>query len=170
LLGSIAPDLPLWILSLGSLIYYHFFKGWSTEATLNLIFDELYFHNPFWIASYNLLHSPVLLLLELALIWRKRRNIGSRQRWLFWFLLACLFHATVDIFTHVHDGPLLFFPFEWTIRFHSSVSYWDYRYYGREFRNFEQALNGVLLVYLSSPWICRYLRTRCRPILPIPNR
>ena len=168
LLGSIAPDLPLWILSMGSLIYYHFILGWSTRATMSFVFEELYFHNPFWIASHNLLHSPILLLLGLALVWRHRRNIGSRQRWLFWFLLACLFHATVDIFTHVDDGPLLFFPLEWTIRFHSLVSYWDYRYYGREFRNFEQALNGVLLLYLFSFWICRYIRNLILSYSPHP--
>lgn len=123
LLGSITPDLPLWTLTIVSLIYYHFILGWNTGATLNRIFNELYFHNPFWIASHNILHSPILLLLALAFLWRKRRNIDSPERWWFWFLLACLFHATVDIFTHVDDGPLLFFPFEWTIRFHSSVSY-----------------------------------------------
>ncbi len=158
LLGSVAPDLSLWLLSIGSLIYYHFILGWRKGATLNFIFEDLYFHNPFWIASHNLLHSPTLLLIALAFLWRKRRNIGSPERWWFWFLLACLFHATIDIFTHVDDGPLLFFPFEWTTRFHSLVSYWDSRYYGREFRNFEQALDGVLLLCLFSPKICRYVR------------
>src|SRR4028118_186544 len=158
LLGSIAPDLPLWILSISSISYYHFIEGWSLTDTFNFVFSELYFHNPFWIASHNFLHSPILLLLGLSFVWRSRRNLGSPSRWFFWFLLACLFHTVVDIVTHADDGPLLFFPLEWTIRFHSPISYWDPRYHGREFQIFERLLNIVLLVYLLSPQICRYVR------------
>lgn len=159
LLGSVAPDLPLWILSIGSISYYHFLQGWSLRDTFSFIFGELYFHNPFWIASHNFLHSPILLLLSLSLLWRSRRNIGSPSRWFFWFLLACLLHSVVDIFTHADDGPLLFFPLEWTIRFHSPISYWDPQYYGREFRIFERVLNAVLLLYLFGSRICQYLRS-----------
>ena len=159
LLGSVAPDLPLWLLSIASISYYHFLQGWSLRDTFSLIFGELYFHNPVWIASHNFLHSPILLLLLLGLLWRSRRNIGSPVRWFFWFLLACLLHSVVDIFTHADDGPLLFFPLEWTIRFHSPISYWDSQYYGREFRIFERVLNIVLSLYLFSPRICRYLRS-----------
>ncbi|MBW4545613.1 MAG: metal-dependent hydrolase [Symplocastrum torsivum CPER-KK1] len=160
LLGSVAPDLPLWILSIGSISYYHFIQGWSLRETFNYIFDELYFYNPFWIASHNFLHSPILLLLALVFLWQSRRHIGSRSRWFFWFVVACLLHSFVDIFTHVNDGPLLFFPLEWTIRFYSPISYWDPQYYGREFQVFERILNAVLLIYLFSPRLCRYLRNR----------
>ncbi|MFN6462544.1 MAG: metal-dependent hydrolase [Nostoc sp. DedVER02] len=148
LLGSVAPDIPLWVLSISGIIYYHLILGWSLANTFHLMFDQLYFYNPAWIAFHNLLHSPVLLVLGLGLVWRRRRNIGSHERWLFWFLLACLFHAVVDIFTHTNDGPLLFFPLEWSIRFHSPISYWDWRYHGREFARFELALDSVLLIYL----------------------
>ncbi|MEH1872118.1 MULTISPECIES: metal-dependent hydrolase [unclassified Nostoc] len=148
LLGSVAPDIPLWILSISGIVYYHFILGWSLAKTLHLLFDQLYFYNLAWIAFHNLLHSPVLLLLGLGLVWRRRQNIGSRERWLFWFLLACLFHTVLDIFTHANDGPLLFFPLEWSIRFHSPISYWDWRYHGREFAQFELVLDAVLLVYL----------------------
>ncbi|HEY9728078.1 MAG TPA: metal-dependent hydrolase [Chroococcales cyanobacterium] len=158
LLGSIAPDLPLWILSISSIGYYHFLQGWSLAETSKYVFGKLYFHNPFWIASHNFLHSPILLLFALSLVWRSRRNIGSKSRWLFWFLLACLFHSIVDIFTHSDDGPLLFFPFEWTIRFHSPISYWDSRYHGREFGLFERMLDIVLFLYLFGARIYRYLR------------
>ncbi len=158
LLGSVAPDLPLWILSISSISYYHFIQGWSLRETFNYIFDELYFYNPFWIASHNFLHSPILLLLALCFLWQSRRHIGSRSRWLFWFVVACILHSVVDIFTHADDGPLLFFPLEWTIRFHSPVSYWDPQHYGREFRVFERMLDVVLLIYLLNPRICRYVR------------
>ncbi|HEY9798237.1 MAG TPA: metal-dependent hydrolase [Leptolyngbyaceae cyanobacterium] len=162
LLGSIAPDLPLWILSISSISYYHFIQGWSLADTFNFVFGELYFHNPFWIASHNFLHSLIILLVALSLLWRSRRNIRSRERWLFWFFVACLLHTGVDILTHANDGPLLFFPLEWTIRFHSPISYWDPQYHGREFQIFERVLTIVLLLYLLRSQICRYLRSLIR--------
>ena len=158
LLGSVAPDLPLWLLSIGSLIYYHYILGWSVAHTFRLVYGELFFHNPFWIASHNFLHSSVLLILGLVLVWRKRRCIGSIKRWLFWFFVACLLHTGVDILTHVDDGPLLFFPLDWTTRFHSAVSYWDHRYHGRTFSVLERALDATLLVYLLWRPIGRVVR------------
>jgi len=163
LLGSIAPDLPLWILSIGGVIYYPLFKGWSLEDTGNYMFGELFFQNPFWIGSHNFLHSPVVLLLGLALVWYlRRRDSNLPTGWLLWFLLACLLHTVLDILTHADDGPLLFFPLDWTIRFQSPVSYWDHRYYGREFGFFEQGLNLVLSIYLIGPWAYRRLRNFIR--------
>lgn len=157
LIGSVTPDIPLWILSLSGLVYYHFILGWSISAAAQLMFDDLYFHNPFWIAFHNLFHAPILLLLGIALVWKKRHNNDSICRWLFWFLLACLLHSVVDIFTHADDGPLLFFPFNWAIRFNSPISYWDPKYHGREFSRFEMILDGVLLLYLLKGRICRFL-------------
>ncbi len=158
LIGSITPDMPLWFLSIGGIIYYHWIKGWSLNKVFNYLFDGLYFHNPFWIACHNVFHSPILLLLGLTLVWRYRNHIGSPHRWCFWFLIACIFHSFVDIFTHADDGPLLFFPLEWTIRFNSPVSYWDPRYHGREFSFFENILDVLLSIYLISPVIYRYFR------------
>ncbi|MBE9039338.1 metal-dependent hydrolase [Oscillatoriales cyanobacterium LEGE 11467] len=158
LLGSIAPDIPLYILSIGGILYYHVFLGWSLTDTFNLMFDRLYFHNPLWMASHNLLHSPILLLLGLALLWRFRSRIASPRHWWFWFLSACLFHSIIDILTHVDDGPLLLFPLEWTTRWQSPVSYWDRRHYGREFAWFEGSLDVLLTIYLVSPWVSRRLR------------
>ena len=160
LLGSIAPDIPLYILSIGGILYYHILLDWSLGDTFRLMFDELYFHHPLWIASHNLLHSPVLLLLALGLLWRFRNRMTSPRHWWFWFLSACLFHSAIDILTHVDDGPLLLFPLEWTTRWQSQVSYWDPRYYGREFALFESILDIILTVYLVGPWISRRLRRR----------
>ncbi|WNZ23133.1 hypothetical protein HJG54_09865 [Leptolyngbya sp. NK1-12] len=165
LLGSVAPDLPLWLLSIAGIVYYRFILGWSAAATADWMFDHLYFHDPIWIAAHNFLHAPLILLTGIGLVWRTRRNIGSRSRWLFWFLLACGLHATIDIFTHADDGPLLFFPLDWTTRFSSPVSYWDDRYYGREFQQFEIGLNVLLLLYLTAPRIDRFLRRKCRSAL-----
>jgi LexA-binding, inner membrane-associated putative hydrolase len=158
LLGSVAPDLPLWLLSIGGLVYYHVLQGWTVADTARLMFDDLYFHNPFWLACHNLLHSPLLLLLGGSILWQSRHKMGSSGRWWFWFLAACLIHSGVDILTHADDGPLILFPLSWTIRFHSPISYWDPNYYGRQFQRFELALNGILLVYLLSSPVCRTLR------------
>lgn len=158
--GSIAPDLALWTLSIGGVIYYHFILGWSLERVFTLMFDNLYFHHPLWIISHNLLHAPILSLLGLGWCWQSsRRGEESRiSRWFFWFFLACFIHSIVDVLTHVDDGPLMFFPLDWTTRFRSVVSYYDDRYYGREFRLFERSLNFFFLVYLLHSPVYKYLR------------
>lgn len=160
LLGAVAPDLPLYLLSVGGGLYYRFILGWTTEATFSYIYDTLYFTDPFWMATHNLLHAPFVLLAGLALSWRGRFAPGTGTHWWFWFFLACLFHTSIDIATHVLDGPLLLFPFQWTMRFHSPVSYWDPRYYGRQFTIFELCLDVVLLGYLFIPVIRRRFLSR----------
>ncbi|NJR39912.1 MAG: hypothetical protein HC781_15180 [Leptolyngbyaceae cyanobacterium CSU_1_4] len=158
--GSIAPDLALWGLSLGGIFYYHFILGWSIKQAFALMFDHLYFHHPLWIVSHNLLHAPILLLLGLGWAWRcSSREEGSEiSRWFLGFFLACLMHSGVDILTHVDDGPLIFFPLDWTTRFQSRVSYYDDRYYGREFSLFERSLNLFFLVYLFYSPVYQYFR------------
>ncbi len=47
LLGSVAPDLPLWLLSIGGMVYYHLVQGLTMAETARLMFDDLYFHDPF---------------------------------------------------------------------------------------------------------------------------
>lgn len=158
LLGSVAPDLPLWLLSVGGGLYLHYGLGWDMATTAHFMFDDLYFYNPVWLASHNFLHAPLLLILGLTIVWRSRCHIGSSQRWLFWFFLACLLHSVVDIFTHVDDGPLLFFPFNWTFRFRSAISYWDDRYHGQTVQQIEQLMDLGFLIYLLVPRIYRYLR------------
>lgn len=159
LLGAVAPDIPLYLLSIGGVIYYRSILGWSSSDTFHRMFDYLYFHHPFWIASHNLLHAPTFLLLALACLWRFRHVPFPVVRWLFWFLLACLLHSIVDVLTHVDDGPLLFFPFIWTIRFHSPISYWDSTHYGNQFAVFELILDTVLLAYLYGPRLWRWMTT-----------
>lgn len=158
LLGAVLPDIPLWLLWMGAYAYYRYVLGDLTVTPMDQRFDQLYFTDPFWLAAHNTLHSPTLLLIVLALLWSSRWRAGSRASWWFWFAAGCLVHTALDIPTHVDDGPLLFFPFEWSIRFQSPVSYWDWRHYGREFAVFELLLNLVLLVYLLGPWFRRRLR------------
>lgn len=155
LLGSVAPDIPLYLLSVGGLIYFQQFAGWTLSDSARHIFDTLYFHDPIWIGLHNLLHSPVSLLGLLAinsLLWSRA---PGRANWMRWFLLACLLHSLVDIVTHYDDGPLLLWPLDWRLRFYSPVSYWDHRHFGNEAARFELLLNFGLIAYLTVPWLYR---------------
>ncbi len=166
LFGAVMPDIPFFLLTIGGFIYYRFIQGQEVSVIMAYMFNQLYFHDPLWISAHNLLHSPTLLLLGLAALWRFRDRSDSRLRWGFWFLAGCLVHTALDIPTHVNDGPLLFFPFEWTLRFTSPVSYWDDTYFGREFAIFEMALNGVLLLYLFAPMLWRLMRRESDSLRP----
>jgi membrane-bound metal-dependent hydrolase YbcI (DUF457 family) len=160
LLGAVLPDIPLTLLWIGAYIWYRHIQGNPAVSLMDESFDRLYFTHPLWITSYNTLHAPVLLLTALALLWRSRGREGSRRQWWFWFFAGCLVHSALDIPVHVTDGPLLFFPLEWSIRFHSPVSYWDPRHYGRQFALFELLLNLALLAYLFGPATVRWLAKR----------
>lgn len=158
--GAVLPDIPLTLLWIGAYIFEHYFRGDTTVRLMDERFDQLYFTDPLWITSYNFFHSPVILLCALALLWRFRKAIGTRRQWLFWLVAGCLVHTILDIPVHVHDGPLLLFPFDWNLRFQSPISYWDRRYHGREFAVFELSLDIVLLVALVGQWLRKRLRNR----------
>lgn len=148
LLGAVLPDLPLWLLWAATFLQQRVVRGEASAPLWSEAYDQRYFSDPLWIAGHNLFHAPILLLLGLALLWRARAAVGSRAYWWFWLLAGCLLHTALDIPVHVDDGPLLLFPFEWSVRFRSPVSYWDPRFFGREFAVFEVLLNLLLLVYL----------------------
>lgn len=154
LLGSIMPDMSLLALTLGFLAR----RSWSgVPAAADPIcgphFNDLYFHHRFWIASHNLLHAPLLLGLMAWLGYhfglRRQKKEGLT---LFWFALACGFHALIDILTHHADGPLLFFPLNWRYRFPAPLSYWDAKYGGKNFALFEHLLDLAAVVYLAVAW------------------
>ena len=145
LIGSVAPDIPLFLLSTGTALYYRLTAERSITNLHSFMFDELFFNNPFWIASHNFLHAPLLLALGLLL---SRLLGGKSGAWWSWFFVAASFHTIIDILTHATDGPLLLFPLNWTLRFHSPVSYWDPNHYGGVFRWLELTLDLTLLAYL----------------------
>ncbi|QDU41470.1 hypothetical protein Mal4_58380 [Maioricimonas rarisocia] len=150
-LGAVAPDLPLYLLTFGGLWFFHKWQGWTLEASARHIFDTLYFSDPGWIACHNLLHSPTSLAMGLVVAKLAWRRWPRTARWCTWFLAACALHAAVDIVTHHDDGPLLFWPIDWSTRFASPVSYWDQRHFGREFFRMELLLDLLLFVYLIWP-------------------
>ncbi len=158
LLGSLAPDLPLYALSFGGLFYFTWFEGRTLRESAEHIFGTLYFEDPIWISLHNCLHSPFTLLLSISIVafWAK---LGAKWiDWVRWFLIACLLHSVVDIFTHYDDGPLLLWPLEWNWRFRSPISYWDHRHFGSEVARGEFLFNVLMVIYLIAPWVHHRLR------------
>lgn len=156
--GSITPDIPLALLSLGYFFYNRYVSTQPVTGMMNSAFDNLYFNNPWWIASHNFLHSPTALIIYAALLWRFLGKPNTRGNWWLWFVFGCMVHSVVDILTHYDDGPVLFFPFDWHTRFHSPVSYYDPVHFGIQFAMFEIALDIVLLGYLFIPKIITHFR------------
>lgn len=156
LLGSILPDIPLTLITIVYIIYWQINPNTPNEFIFGTNYDRLYFTNPWWITAYNLFHSPLLILLYGGLgLWLTKQVTPARQKWgwmLFWLAAGCGLHSLIDIFTHVNDGPLLFFPLNWTFRFNSPISYWDPEHGGRIFAPIEHLLDVGMLVYLIIRW------------------
>lgn len=66
----------------------------------------------------------------------------------------------MDVLTHHDDGPLILFPFDWSTRFASPVSYWDRRYHGAVFARLELVLDVALVGYLVVPWVRKWIPSR----------
>jgi len=147
LVGSVAPDVPLFLLSSGTAFYLFLTKGRPLTGAHAFMFNDLFYHDPLWIVTHNSLHAPLVLTLGLVLSWSQRRSIGTRGHGLFWFFTAAV--------THASDGPLLLFPFDWALRFHSPVSYWEPGFYPGVVTFVEYGLDLAALVYLSATWLRR---------------
>ena len=91
------------------------------DAIFGTNYDQLYFTNPWWILGHNLFHAPLLILLYGAVGWIAWKRGRAWGMMLFWFAIGCGLHSTLDIFTHVNDGPVLFFPLNWTYRFTAPI-------------------------------------------------
>ncbi len=157
LLGSVLPDVPLFLLTAGFIIARQINAGANDEFLFGPAYDALYFTNPWWITGHNLFHGPLLILLYAAVGYALTRQT-TRPAWQKWgwsllsLALGCGLHSFIDILTHVEDGPLLFFPLNWTVRFHGPVSYWDPAHGGRIFGPIEHLLDLMLLGYLGWQW------------------
>ncbi len=152
LIGSVAPDVPFYLLTLSSFVYFHNVMGWPLGESARYIFGTLYFEDPVWIAAHNLLHSPVSLAVGLAVARSLRSRWSRFSHWMHWFLMACLLHSLVDIVTHHDDGPALLWPLSWDIRFYSPISYWDHAHFGSQVGTFEWILDLSLVGYLIFQW------------------
>lgn len=154
--GSLAPDIMLYLLAAGMMIYGPRFRGWSIGYALDYAFDTLFFENIWWIALHNFLQAPLLLIAIIAVagvVLRSRRHARQTRGytialWVFIFAISALVHTVLDILTHHDDGPLLLFPFNFTVRFVSPVSYWDFSHYGQIFVIFEVVVDALCIWYL----------------------
>lgn len=125
IIGGFAPDVGLYLLTAGAAVYFPLVRSLSIQDSLRYAFDDLFFNDPAWIAVQNTLHSPVVVGALFA-----AATVLSRPR-LRAFSLGCLAHIALDIPVHHNDGPLVLFPFDWSTRINSPVSYYDPDHYGR---------------------------------------
>jgi len=162
--GGVAPDLALLVLTGGYMVALQ--QGWLPgERLFGPLYDTLYFTNPIWIAGYNLLHAPLVIAALIgAGVWAVRRGALWGAAML-WFGVGCALHTAGDIPVHHNDGPLLLFPFEWSVRFYSPVSYWHPDYYAAQFGVFETLLVVAMLAYLLIPPLLRWVRRVAQPTL-----
>ncbi|MCG8351245.1 MAG: metal-dependent hydrolase [Chloroflexales bacterium] len=153
LLGAVLPDIPFTLLSLGYGLYYWWLGSTPTgESPMVYMHFTLFFEDPLWIISHNVFHSLVINTLLLALGWR-----GMRRGWrwgplLFWLAVGTQFHTLIDIVTHHSDGPLLFFPLNWSYRFPAPISYWEPDYYGPVVIIVENVINVLISGYFLTHW------------------
>ncbi len=151
LVGSVAPDIPLFVLTAWFFAVPRRRQG--AEELFGSLYDEYFFNDPVWIISHNLLHAPLVLLLLMGLGIGAHRLGQPLGRALAWFAVACAFHSFVDVFTHRDDGPLLLFPLNWTYRFQTPVSYWDPQHGGRLFLALELVMGVLLIGYFTQRWL-----------------
>lgn len=120
-IGGVVPDLPI-IVTFAVLWGLCVVAGCGTSADVLALFRQLYAENPWLISAHNLLHSPasIALLYLMALALGREESDTART-----FLLGAGLHSFIDIYTHVDDGPLMLWPFEWTRRFEGPISHWD---------------------------------------------
>ncbi|MEM7811948.1 MAG: metal-dependent hydrolase [Planctomycetota bacterium] len=145
LLGSVAPDIPLYFLSIGGGLYYRFVKGEPVDRVGEILFQDLFYNDPWWVSLHNVLHSPTVLIALLAGLYFSLGREAFAGSWWVWFCGSCLLHTLVDIPVHHDDGPLIFWPLNRTYRFASPVSYWDPAHYAR----IVMPLEGLLAVGLA---------------------
>jgi membrane-bound metal-dependent hydrolase YbcI (DUF457 family) len=154
--GAITPDIPLYLLSIVGGFYFRS-TGMTTREAAEHMFETLYFSDPGWIWAHHLFQAPLFLLAYALLLYPFRRRRVAH--WLLWCVAGCSLHSLLDILTHYDDGPLLFFPLNWSYRF-QSFSYWDPEHGGRWFAPLELALNFFLLGYLVIPWLVKKVKSR----------
>ncbi len=157
LIGAVLPDLPLALLAGGYRLVRNVRSSPSASAAATDRFgigcQDLFFNDPLWIVSYNLVHAPLVIAALFLIGWRGKRPAlrGLAE--------GLALHSVVDILTHHDDGPLLFFPFDWRTRFPSPVSYWDRRRHGDAFTAFEYGLDLAVMVRLivkgARAWFAR---------------
>lgn len=145
-IGGFAPDVGLTLLTAGAAVYFPRFKGMTIQESMDHAFGTLFFEDPGWIVVQNTLHSPFVTG-ALALLGRK---VGAPK--LTAFALGCMLHIAMDIPVHHNDGPLVFFPFDWSTRVDSPVSYYDRDHYGGLVAPVDLAITALGGAFLFRKW------------------
>lgn len=145
LIGSVAPDIPLYFLSIGGAAWFSWVEKMQPREVAKHLFDNLFYNDPLWISLHNVLHSPTVLVAALVTIFAIRGSENVLKSWWTWFFGSCLLHTLVDIPVHHDDGPLIFWPLNWSYRFASPFSYWDPNHYASIVIPFEATLAVTLL-------------------------
>ena len=126
--GAVLPDLPIFVL----FVVARFALGVPSGE----IWTHTYFE-PGWQLAVDLAHSVPLALLGLAVAHRRGSAPGRA------FFASLVLHSAFDLPVHTDDAHRHFLPLStWT--FHSPVSYWDPRAYGREVAAVEIAVSLAL--------------------------
>lgn len=126
--GGFAPDIWLYLCVFFYTGYSQFYLWNSSKQTFHHMFDTLYFEHPFWIFSYNILHSPMVLGIFLLITKIFKNFLGMSYRLVVWFFLWCALHSLLDIPLHHDDWPRIFYPLnDFIVR--SPISYWDTNHY-----------------------------------------
>lgn len=167
LAGGVLADVPLFLLT----AWYAVRRTWlepgaATGPFFGAAYDRLFFHDPLWVVSHNLLHAPLILAAVALAGWLLWRRDGDRSRgWGFgalWFSAGAALHTLIDVLTHHADGPLLFFPLDWSVRFQSPVSYWNPAHHAAVVGSVEHLLDAAVLVYFAWIWLRRRRETARR--------
>lgn len=151
LFGSVAPDVPLYFLSLGGAVWFTQVKNMRPGDAARHMFGNLFYNHPSWISLHNVLHSPTVLVAAILLLFAIYRSVNIMRSWWTWFFGSCLLHTLIDIPVHHDDGPLIFWPLNWSYRISSPVSYWDPQHYGYVM----MTLEAVLAISLAACLIWR---------------
>lgn len=158
--GGLMPDLPLILITFGTIIYDQFVlkvpmpspdnmeEGAQIVSTTGRLFRDWFFNEPWVIAPHQAFHSPLLLTVYLLIAYWLWKRGNRKVSWFFWLAAGSMLHTLADIPVHVDDGPLLLFPLNWEWRYISPLSYWDRNYYGAQWTIFEHALDLVLIAGL----------------------
>ena len=155
LLGSVLPDIPFTLLTLFYESYYLWIAPIAPDQTWRSVMEylhfDLFYRDLVWTVGHNFFHAPLVLLVCGLAGW------GLRRRWrpgnaLLWFAGGAGLHTLLDIVTHHSDGPLIFFPFNWSYRFASPISYWEAGYYAWIVSPLEHTLDLFFLFYLVWAW------------------
>lgn len=143
--GAVLPDLPSFVAT-GYFVGADFlWDGWSAMYSEEML-DAIYFTGPFGGAG-SILHSAVPPGLLVILYGMLRLGRRDTRKIVLWFLLGWVGHTIADFLTHVDDARPLFWPItDWT--WSSPVSYYNPRYYGREFWLAEHGLMLLTILWL----------------------